>query len=405
MNDQIRKALIVDDNEQNLYLLEVLLKNSGFDVLKAENGQVALDILAEQEVNIVISDILMPVMDGFQLCKNVKSSKQYSRIPFVFYTATYISAKDEEFALSLGAERFLRKPADFDLVLQVVKELLAESPVSTSRIDPRLDQEKEFLQLYSKRLVDKLEQKVDDLSKTEERLRQKIEEVNRLNSDLKAFNYSVSNALRVPLRHISGFIKMIDLELECNDQEKVDDYISVINSSVQNMNSMLDDLLQLSHASLDEMRLSQVDLSLAGRVLMKRVLGIAPDKKVEYRIGEKMQCYACENLLFVVLENLLENAVKFSAFRENPVVEFGQCEDQEQDTFFIRDNGIGFSESEKENLFLPFHAFHSRESMGGQGLGLAISKRIIDRHGGKIWCEGKVDGGATFYFSLPGVKS
>lgn len=399
MDDKSYKVLIVDDNEQNLFLLDVMLKNSGFQVFQSLNGQEALSFLEENPIDIVISDILMPVMDGFQFCKSIRKHKKLGNMPFIFYTATYISAKDETFALSLGANRFLRKPEDLDQLLDATKEVLAEAKGKQPESKFEALEETEYFQVYNKRLIDKLEKKVDELRLAKEEIKNKYIEIKQLNSDLKAFNYSVSNALRVPLRHIAGFSTLLSEEtLEGN--ENLQEYTRIITSSVEQLHLMLDDLLKFSHASLDQMVVKKLNISLLASVLLSRYFKYHSDAQPEINIQKDMECYGSESLLQIAIENLLNNAIKFSKAVEKPLIEFGVDEEDGERIFFIRDNGVGFDNKDADDLFLPFHAFHTRESMGGQGLGLAITKRIILRHGGQIWCEGEVNKGATFYFTL-----
>jgi PAS domain S-box-containing protein len=170
MSDQKKKApinvLVVDDLEANRYLLKSLLTGSGYRVTEAPNGKKALEILAQGTWDLVISDILMPVMDGFQLCKEIRSSPRLSGLPFIFYTATYVDQKDEDFALRLGADRFYRKPTDPRVFLDHIQTLVRE--VSENRDRPRpvmQEDEKEILKLYSERLVNKLEAKMVSLER------------------------------------------------------------------------------------------------------------------------------------------------------------------------------------------------------------------------------------------------
>jgi len=173
------KILIVDDIEENLYLLESLLKGSGYEVVTAKDGVEALEKLKEEKSTyMIISDILMPRMDGFQFCRKCKKDDDLKKIPFIFYTATYTNKKDEKFALSLGAEKFIRKPAELKTFLNIVKEVI-EKYKKGGLIAPKEPIKKEgiYLTEYSKRLIEKLEKKVSDLEKSEKQVKHLFEDV------------------------------------------------------------------------------------------------------------------------------------------------------------------------------------------------------------------------------------
>lgn len=170
------KILIVDDNRDNLYLLETMLKAEGYKVVPTSNGAEALEKLRAESFDMVIADILMPVMDGFQLCRECKTDEKLKHIPFVFYTATYVDEKDEELALALGADKFIRKPIEPDEFMSIIREFVKH--IETARPVPKgpaVEEEAEVLKLYSERLVHKLEKKMLDLEKEVER-RQRLEE-------------------------------------------------------------------------------------------------------------------------------------------------------------------------------------------------------------------------------------
>lgn len=168
--------LIVDDQEENRYLLESLLKGMGFDVSSAFNGKEALQILEKGECNLIISDILMPVMDGYQLCIEVRFNEAYNQIPFIFYTATYIDPKDEEFALKLGADYFIRKPMDPSAFAKKLIEIMEETVKNNFKArKPELEKEEQIFKLYNERLVKKLNKKMQDLEMEISR-RKKVEE-------------------------------------------------------------------------------------------------------------------------------------------------------------------------------------------------------------------------------------
>ena len=171
------RILIVDDIEENLYLLETLLKGSGYKVVTAKDGVEALSRLKEESIDMIVSDILMPRMDGFQLCRECKKDESLKKIPFMFYTATYTEKKDEDFALSLGAEKFIVKPVEPNVFLKILKEITEahkkETLVATK--EP-IKEEEIYLTEYNKRLIKKLERKVLDLEKSEKRLRKTMED-------------------------------------------------------------------------------------------------------------------------------------------------------------------------------------------------------------------------------------
>ena len=167
------KILVVDDKEENIYLLETLLKGSGYEVASAGNGAEALEKLKKDSIDIIISDILMPGMDGFQLCRECKKDEKLKRIPFIFYTATYTEKKDEEFALNLGAERFIRKPLDPVAFMEILEEIIAEYKKRTLTAPKKpIPDDEIYLAEYNKRLVKKLEKKILDLNEANKKLKE-----------------------------------------------------------------------------------------------------------------------------------------------------------------------------------------------------------------------------------------
>jgi len=177
------KTLTVDDKEENLLLLETLLKASGHEVVSAKNGVEALERLKKDSIDMIISDILMPKMDGFRLCRECKRDDSLRKIPFVFYTATYTDKKDEEFALSLGAERFIVKPMGPDEFIKVIKGVIRD--VERGKIGqkkPALKEEEDIFKLYSERLVRKLESKMLALEEVHRKLIKRIKELTYLYS-------------------------------------------------------------------------------------------------------------------------------------------------------------------------------------------------------------------------------
>jgi PAS domain S-box-containing protein len=171
MKKKAKKVLIVDDNSANLYLLKSLLEGEGLEVIAAENGQVALDKAHADPPDLIVADILMPVMDGYNLCRQWKSDDILKHIPFVFYTATYTGTKNEDFALSLGADRFILKPQEPDILMNILEEILEENYVAKQVVTKPLEEEMEFFRQYNEILFKKLEKKMLDLEISNQELR------------------------------------------------------------------------------------------------------------------------------------------------------------------------------------------------------------------------------------------
>jgi len=173
------KILVVDDMEDFLYMVETILKENGYEVVTAKDGIEALDKLKEESIDVIISDILMPRMDGFQFCRECKKNPHLKEIPFIFYSATYINKKDEEFALSLGVEKYIRKPTELKVLLDSIEEVIEknkEGGLIASSEEP-IKKEEIYLTEYSKRIIEKLEKKVLDLEKSEKQIKHLFEEV------------------------------------------------------------------------------------------------------------------------------------------------------------------------------------------------------------------------------------
>ena len=187
----IKKVLIVDDNSANLYMLETLLKGYGLEVTSAENGKDALDKARLNPPDLIVTDILMPVMDGYALCRQWKSDDKLKHIPLVFYTATYTEPKDEKFALSLGADRFILKPQEPDIFMNMLKEVLEEKYTARQVVTKPLGEEMEFFRQHNEILFKKLEKKMSDLEIANQKLRESEEKYRTILEDMDDIYFEV----------------------------------------------------------------------------------------------------------------------------------------------------------------------------------------------------------------------
>jgi PAS domain S-box-containing protein len=236
--------------------------------------------------------------------------------------------------------------------------------------------------------------------KLEQRVKERTARLQAANEELEAFAYSVSHDLRAPLRAVDGFSAA--LEEECGNElgEQGLHYLQRIRTSAQRMMALISDLLGLSRLARTEIEPIPVDLSELAAETMRELIAATAEPVWQIDIKPGMQVQADGGLLKIVMENLLNNALKFSAKAEAPVVQVGATRMDGEEVFLVRDNGIGFDMKESGNLFTPFQRLHNGHDYPGTGIGLATVKRIINRHGGRVWFESAPGEGAVFYFTL-----
>lgn len=249
----------------------------------------------------------------------------------------------------------------------------------------------------------KAENEVRELNQTlEQRVARRTRDLEEANKDLESFAYSVSHDLRAPLRAIEGFSSLLSEESAGKLGENSLHYVDRINKNVKKMSLLIDDLLRLSRISRQAMKNSTVDLSSLAGEIVEDLKSQQPDRKVDVFIQDGLSALCDRALIQQVLFNLLSNAWKFTASAVEPAIRFDVSEAGPEKIFSIADNGIGFDMAYADKLFGPFQRLHTEKEYAGSGIGLSIVRRIIARHGGRIWTHAEPDKGATFYFTLGG---
>jgi signal transduction histidine kinase len=410
--------LIADDFPGNLKLLRVGLESEGHQVIEAANGLEALAVLDQESVDAVISDILMPSMDGFRLCSEIRrSTKDYRNIPVILYTATYDSLADRTLADSVGADAYMLKPAPAAALIAAAQDARHKP---SRRPSASVADEADVLKHYNAALVHKLETRSNEVQDSlaelqsahrqivemnqllETRVAQRTAALDTANKELEAFAFSVSHDLQAPLRRISGFAQLlkdsVSSSIDSSNREMLG---HVIDASTQ-MSQLIDALLAFARTSRTEMHFAEVDLDILADKVIDDLHDVCRGRIIEWRRTPLPKVRGDAILLHQVLVNLLSNAVKYTRTRDKAVIEIRALDGHDNETVVsISDNGVGFDMRYAAKLFGVFQRMHRADEFEGTGVGLANAQRIVTRHGGSIWANASLGSGATFCVSLP----
>ena len=380
--------LIVDDREANIYALEKLLEKPGRTFLQATDGKLGLKLALDHEVDLILLDVQMPEMDGFEVAQILKSNKRTKDIPIIFASAEKKERSSVMKGFEEGAVDYLSKPLDPELTKAKVSVLLK-------------------IQIQKKQLVEKntsLEKAEAQIKLLNANLQQNLQQIEAANKELESFSYSVSHDLRAPLRSILGYAQVLEEDYVDKLGQEARKILGTIQQNAVRMNALIDDLLEFSRLGKQELQKSEVNTEKIVKSTLQQI-SASTRHSAEVKINPLMPAYADYSLLNQVWVNLISNAIKYSAKKEKPMVEIGSHKEDNEIIFYIKDNGTGFDMEYVHKLFGVFQRLHKAEDFEGTGVGLALVQRIVNRHGGRVWAEGKVSEGATFYFSLPDIAN
>src|ERR1700675_1615697 len=266
----------------------------------------------------------------------------------------------------------------------------------------RGDQERPAAILETNNNITERKRREDEIQGLNQELAKRSAELESINKELEAFAYSISHDLRAPLRHMAGFTELLQKKASSVVDEKSNHYMAMILDSAKRMGNLIDDLLAFSRIGRAETQKTLFNLAQLVKEALSEVRQDTEGRNIAWKIGTLPDFYGDRSMLRLVLVNLLSNAIKFTRTRPRAEIEIGSASGNGDELIvFVRDNGVGFDMKYVNKLFGVFQRLHQAHEFEGTGIGLATVQRIIHRHGGKVWAEGVVDSGATFYFSAP----
>ncbi len=388
-----KRVLAVDDSVTYLHELGDALRGDGYDAVLAHSGEEALELLAVQPVDCILLDLLMPGLGGEATCRRIKGAPVVRDIPLIILTALEDRNAMID-CLGAGADDFISKSSDLEVLKARVRAQIRRKQFEdeTRRIRE---------QLLQKELEAAGARAARELAETRAAL---VEELEAKNKELEAFSYSVSHDLRAPLRSIDGFSQMLLQDHSDTLDAGGKKHLERVSAAARRMGELIDDLLELSRVSRAELRRTHVNVSRLAEHVVSDLRQAEPGRVVDVVIEPGMTAEADSRLLQVVLENLVGNAWKFTTKTVEPRIEVRASVRDGATVFEVRDNGAGFEMSHAGKLFQPFQRLHADREFPGTGIGLATIRRIIERHGGKVWAEGATGRGAVLSFTIPHRK-
>jgi Bacteriophytochrome (light-regulated signal transduction histidine kinase) len=350
------EILIIDDTPDQIHLVAMILKEAGYKVKVLVEGNRVFEVLENRIPDLILMDIMMPEINGIELCKRIKNDSKFSSIPVIFLTA--LSDSDMIInAFSSGAQDYVAKPVN-------PKELLARVSVHIQ-------------------------------------LKNKTESLEEAYTEIESFNHMVCHDLKSPLWAIKNLIQFLKDEMPTTEEEPSGLFLRSLEEKSSEAILLIEKLSELSKVSSDPLAKEQLSIYDLFNEVYHFLLAENTGRTVEYFIDPMPDITADRLLIRQVIYNAMANAFKFTSKMNRTSIKVSYHADINEHIFAISDNGVGFQKKNAERLFSMFYRMHSKKDYDGTGTGLAIAKKIIKRHFGRVWIDSEVNQGTSFYFTLP----
>jgi signal transduction histidine kinase len=356
--------LIVDDRRENLLATEKVLRNLNAGIFKAVSGNEALSLMLRHSFAVVLLDVQMPEMDGFETAMLMRDQEHMKATPIIFVTAISKEEKYATQAAEIGAVDYIFKPINPDILRSKVKV---------------------YLDLFVQH---------EQILKFNESLRQ-------YNEELERFAYICSHDLQEPVRMMNSFADLLGRDHADRLDETGQKYLRFIAESAHHMQKMIQDILTFSRVGREKLEMEEVDCDKIMREILQEFSSIVVQKKAAIICAPLPTVQSYTTLLRVLFQNLLGNALKFQDGKKAPEIRIEAVPQNGEWLFSIRDNGIGIDPNHADKVFAIFQRIHRKEEYPGTGIGLSTCKKFIELYGGKIWFESAFGRRTAFFFTLP----
>jgi len=365
--------LIVDDDPAKLVALRTVLDPLGENVIEARSGADALRHLLREDFAVILLDVRMPIMNGFETAEMIRQRPASELTPIIFVTALDQAQTDMGRGYELGAVDFVFSPI-VPAILRAKVTVFVE-----------LYRSQQELKRYRTQLQGLVQERTTSLT--------------AINRELEAFSYFVSHDLRAPLLAIDTIAQtLLDDPEVAGDGAK--DQLQRMRRTSKQMMALFEGMQTLFRLTGGDIRREKLDITRIANEIVAQLQAQEPRREVDYRVEEGLTASGDAGLVRILLANLVSNAWKFTRDKPQPVITIGSERVAGETRLFVRDNGVGFDMIYAHKLFGAFQRLHSQSEFAGEGIGLAAAQRIVNRHGGRIWAEGAMGEGATFYFVL-----
>jgi two-component system, sensor histidine kinase and response regulator len=412
--------LLVDDRHDKRMAIQAILAELGQNIVTAHSGKEALRLLLDHDYAVILLDVNMPGLDGFETANLIRQRKSLEHTPIIFVTGISDTETHVSRGYSLGAVDYILTPVLPDVLrtkVSVFVELfkknlqLKRQAVSLRQAHDELEVRVQNRTLQLAVANESLQKEIAERQRAEEAIRyinagleqrvlDRTAELAAANGELEAFTYSVAHDLQAPLRNIQSYVQLLEEDWSSELPPETGQYLKRIASRTKYMAQLISGLLNLSIIGKQELKRQQIELNGIVDEVVASLKTELPARQIQWKIQE-LPAAACDpHLMKQVFTNLLSNAVKYTQPRATAVIEVGQMQVNGETPIYVRDNGVGFNMKYADKLFGVFQRLHPAAEFEGTGVGLATVERILRKHGGRIWVEAEENKGATFYFTI-----